>query len=213
MSANRALSGPSALKSRRTRSGAALACGAAAFLSPLGRLAHPRVVPVQPFSAHQARHALARGAHTGAPQLGEDLRSAVDAAAGGVYLGDLRRQLGVAPVARAGRPSSPRVVSLPGDLERGAHLRDRPCALVEHDESELGPLRLRAYSCLLAKKALAFKSISFSRLSRSTSRRSLRFSSATLKGLSSGDACAASALLTQSDMLPASQPSSLAISA
>ncbi len=50
MSANRALSGPSALKSRRTRSGAALACGAAALLSPLGRLAHPRVVPVRPLS-------------------------------------------------------------------------------------------------------------------------------------------------------------------
>lgn len=50
MSANRALSGPSAPKSRRTGSGAALACGAAAFLSPLGRLAHPRVVPARPFS-------------------------------------------------------------------------------------------------------------------------------------------------------------------
>ena len=42
--------------------------------------------------AHQARRALARGAHAGAPQLGEDLRGAVDAAAGGAYLGDLRRQ-------------------------------------------------------------------------------------------------------------------------
>lgn len=50
MPANRALSGPSAPKSRRTRSGAALACGAAALLSPLGRLAHPRVVPARPLS-------------------------------------------------------------------------------------------------------------------------------------------------------------------
>ena len=50
MSANQALSGPSALKSRRTRSGAELACGAACLASPLGRLAQPRVVPAQPFS-------------------------------------------------------------------------------------------------------------------------------------------------------------------
>ena len=213
MSANQALSGPvrAEIAANQVRRGVGLRRGGLPL--PLGAPRASARRPGPAVLAHQARHALARGAHTGAPQLGEDLRSAVDAAAGGVYLGDLRRQLGVAPVARAGRPSSPRVVSLPGDLERGAHLRDRPCALVEHDESELGPLRLRAYSCLLAKKALAFKSISFSRLSRSTSRRSLRFSSATLKGLSSGDACAASALLTQSDMLPASTPSSRAISA
>lgn len=50
MSANRALSGPSALKSRPTRSGAAPACGAAGFAAPLGRLAQPRVVPAHPFS-------------------------------------------------------------------------------------------------------------------------------------------------------------------
>ena len=37
MSANQALFGPSAENSRRTRSGAELACGAAAFASPFGR--------------------------------------------------------------------------------------------------------------------------------------------------------------------------------
>ena len=50
MSANQALFGPSAPKSRRTRSGAELACGAACLASPLGRLAQPRVVPARPFS-------------------------------------------------------------------------------------------------------------------------------------------------------------------
>ena len=44
----------------------------------------------------------------------------------------------------------------------------------------------KAYSCLLAKKALAFKSISFSRLSRSFSLFSLRRSSAIWNGLASG---------------------------
>ena len=50
MSANQALFGPSAENSRRTGSGAESACGAAAFASPFGRLAQPRVVPTQPFS-------------------------------------------------------------------------------------------------------------------------------------------------------------------
>lgn len=63
MPANQALSGPSAPKSRRTGSGAALACGAAALLSPLGRLAHPRVVPVQPLSRIR-RAARLRGVRT-----------------------------------------------------------------------------------------------------------------------------------------------------
>ena len=50
MSANRSLSGPSALKSRFTRSGAAHGCGAACLAPPFGRLAQPRVVPAQPLS-------------------------------------------------------------------------------------------------------------------------------------------------------------------
>ena len=50
MPANRALFGPSAPKSRRTRSGAESACGAACPAPPLGRLARPRVVPARPFS-------------------------------------------------------------------------------------------------------------------------------------------------------------------
>ena len=48
MSANHALSGPSALKLRLTRSGAEFACGAAVFAPPLGRLAQPLEVPTRP---------------------------------------------------------------------------------------------------------------------------------------------------------------------
>ena len=58
-----------------------------------------------------------------------------------------------------------------------------------------------------------FKSISFSVLRRSFSRLSPRSSPAIWKGFRSGAAPAASALLTQSDMLPASQHSSRASSA
>lgn len=50
MPANRSLSGPSALKSRFTGSGAAHGCGAACLAPPFGRLAQPRVVPAQPLS-------------------------------------------------------------------------------------------------------------------------------------------------------------------
>lgn len=50
MSANHSLSGPSALKSRFTRSGAAHGRGAACLAPPFGRLAQPRVVPAQPLS-------------------------------------------------------------------------------------------------------------------------------------------------------------------
>ena len=50
MSANHASSGPSALKSRLTRSGAAHGCGAAGFSPPFGLLAQPRVVPAHPLS-------------------------------------------------------------------------------------------------------------------------------------------------------------------
>ena len=182
-----------------------LPCLAFGALGAAARRAGPAVV------AHDARHALAGGAHARLLELLEHLRGAVDAAAGGVYLGDRRGQLGVAQVVRARRPLPPCVVALPGDMEGRAHLGYAPGALVEQDESELRPLRLRAYSCLLAKKALAFKSISFSLFSRSFSRLSLRRSSAIWKGLSPAGACAASALLTQSDRLPGSTPSSRAI--
>ena len=107
---------------------------------------------------------------------------------------------------RARRPRSPRVVALARRLQRRAHLRHRPAAPVEEDELELGLLRRGPHSCLLAKKALAFKSISFSRFS-------LRRSSAIWNGLPSGAASAASAFFTQSDRLPASQPSPRATSA
>ena len=50
MSANHARFGPSAEKSRLTRSGAAFACGAAGLAAPFGLLAQPRVVPTMPLS-------------------------------------------------------------------------------------------------------------------------------------------------------------------
>lgn len=77
-------------------------------------------------------------------------------------------------------------------------------------ERELRLLR----SCLLAKKALAFNSISFSPLSLASSRFSLRFSSRIWNGLmSASSGCAPPAVLAQCDREPASQPDSLAISA
>ena len=50
MSANRARFGPSARNSRRTGSGAVLACGAAGSAALPGRLAPPPVVPARPLS-------------------------------------------------------------------------------------------------------------------------------------------------------------------
>ena len=69
-------------------------------------------------------------------------------------------------------------------------------AQVAGDELELRPLRGEAYSPVLAKKALAFKSISFSSLGLALSLRSILGSSSIRKG---SPACvvAPSALLTQ----------------
>ena len=50
MSANRGLSGPSALNSRLTGSGAAFAWDAACFDSPFGLWARLLVMPARPFS-------------------------------------------------------------------------------------------------------------------------------------------------------------------
>ena len=160
MSANHALLGPSASNLRLTRSSAESFLDAR--FSPEGRLAHARH-PAPPALAHDPRHALARGAHARPPQLEEHLRCAVYVAYLRSDLGYHRRKLLVAHRVRARRAPLPRAVALAGHLERGAHLRHRPGALVEGDELELRPLRRLAYSCLLAKKALAFKSISFSR--------------------------------------------------
>ena len=189
MSANHAPSGPSALKSRLTRSGAAFARGAAGFSPPFGLLAQPRAVPDGPPLAHDARHAPARGAHAVPPGLGVPL------------------------VARAGAAGSPRAVALPGRLERRAHLGDRPGPLVGLDERGLSPLRPRACSCPPAEGALASKGVSLSLFGRSLSRLSPRRSSAIRKGLSPAGARAASALLTQSDRPPGSMPGSRAASA
>ena len=187
---------------RRCLPGLALgALGAAA------RRAGPAVL------AHDVRRALARRALSAPAQLREDLRGAVDAAARLVDLGDLAGELGVAQVAPARPARAPRVVALPGDAERRAHLRHAPAPLAEQGESEPRLLRLGAYSCLPAKKALAFKSISFSLLSRSFSRLSRRRSSAIWKGLASASGAAAEALLTQSARLDGSTPISRATSA
>ena len=144
---------------------------------------------------HDAGHALARGAHPERPQPHERLGRAVDIPHLGSDLGNKLGQFGVAHGMRARQPRFPRVAALARHLQRCAHLRHRPVGLVEEDELELGLLRRGPYSCLLAKKALAFKSISFSRFS-------LRRSSAIWNGLPSGAASAASAFLTQSDRLP-----------
>ena len=118
----------------------------------------------------------------------ETLGGAADTAAGGVYLRDRRDRLGIAQVVRARWPLLPHAAAPPGDMERRAHLGYAPGVLVERDESEPRPLRPRAHNRLPARKAPAFKRISFLRLS-------LRFSLAILKELSSAGACDASALL------------------
>ena len=173
MPANRSLSGPSAEKSRRTRSGAESACGAACSAPPSGRLARPRVAPARTLS----------------------------------------RMMRAARVAPARPARAPRVVALPGHLERRAHLGDRTGPLVGLDERELSPLRLRACSCLLAKRALAFKSISSSLLIRSFPRLGRRRPPAIWKGSASAPGAAAEALLAQSARLDGSTPASRATSA
>ena len=114
---------------------------------------------------------------------------------------------------RAWRARFPRVIALARRLKRRAHLRHRPIGLVEGYGLGLRPLCGKACSCLLAKRALAFKSISFSRLSRSFSLSSPRGSSAIWNGLASGADPAASAFPTQFDRLPAPQPGPRATSA
>lgn len=84
----------------------------------------------------------------------------------------------VAHRVRARRPALPRAVAPAGRPERGAHLRDRPPAFAGENELELRPLRRLSYSCLLAKRVLAFKSIPFFLFSRSFSRLNLRRSAA-----------------------------------
>ena len=163
--------------------------------------------------AHYARHALPRRANPHARQREERLRRAVDAPNLIPDLGYRDGKLLVAHGVRARRARPPGVIALARHLQRRAHLRHRPIGLVGEYELELRPLRGKAYSCLLAKKALAFKSISFSRLGRSFSLFSLRRSSAIWNGLASGAGPAASAFLTQSARLPASQPSPRATSA
>ena len=162
---------------------------------------------------HDAGHALARGAHPERPQPHERLGRAVDAPDLVPDLGYRDGKLLVAHGVRARRARLPGVVALARRLQRRAHLRHRPARLVEGYELELGPLRRGPYSCLPAKKALAFKSISFSRLSRSFSLFSLRRCSAIWNGLASGAGPAASAFLTQSARLPAPQPRPRATSA
>lgn len=97
----------------------------------------------------------------------------------------LTRAINPASPRRASRARSalPRAVAPAGRPERGAHLRDRPPAFAGENELELRPLRRLSYSCLPAKRALAFKSISSSLFSRSLSRLSPRRPSAIWNGL------------------------------
>ena len=135
--------------------------------------------------AHDARRALARRALSAPAQLREDLRGAVDAAARLVDLGDPAGELGVAQAAPARPARAPRVVALPGGAERRAHLRRAPAPLAGQDGSGPRPLRPGACSCLPARRAPAFESISFSLLSRSFSRLGRRRPSAIWKGSAS----------------------------
>ena len=157
MSANHASFGPSALKSRFTRSGADSLLEAR--FPPLGVLgaapghAAPAVLP------HCPGRALSRDALAAALQDPESLRRAVDATAGLVNFKYLRRELRAAKRVLGGGRLAVRVVSLPGDLQRRAQLRHRVLAAEHRDELELSPL----HRALLAKRALAFKRISFSR--------------------------------------------------
>ena len=149
----------------------------------LGRPAPPLVVPAHPLSRMMRAARLRDVRSPERPSSAKDPGGAVDAAAGGVYLGGRRGRLGVAQVARARRPLPPCAVALPGDMEGRAHLGYAPGAPVEQDGSEPRPLRPRAYGCLPVRKALAFKIISFSLFGRSFSRPSPRRSYATWKGL------------------------------
>lgn len=203
--------GPPASNLRPTRSSADSRL--VARFSPEGRLAHARVTPRQPRSRMMGGHAPARGAHPERPQPHERLGCTVDAPNLVPDLGYRDGKLLIARGVRARRARFPRVIPLARQLKRREHIRQQTIGLDEGYELELRPLRGKAYSCLLAKKALTFKSISFSRLSRSFSLFSLRRSSAIWNGLASDAGPAASAFLTQSDRLPASQPSPRAASA
>ena len=160
-----------------------------------------------------AGHALARGAHPERPQPLERLGRAVDVPNLVPDLGYREGKLLVAQGVRARWVRLPGAIAMARRLQRRAHLRHRPIGLAGEYELELRLLRGKAYSCLLAKKALASKSISFLCSSRSFSFFSLRRSSAIWNGLASGADPAASAFLAQSARVPASQPSPRAASA
>lgn len=128
-----------------------------------------------PFAlAHDAGRALARRAHPERPRPHERLGHAVDIPSLGSDPGHRLGELFVAHGVRAGRPRPSRAAALPGHLQRRAHLRHRPIGLVGEYGLGLRPLPRKACGCLLAKRALAFKSISFSLFRRSFPRFSPR---------------------------------------
>ncbi len=111
---------------------------------------------------HDALHALARGPHPERTQPHERPGCAVDAPN---LVPDPRYRDGKLLVARgvcARRARFPGAMALARRLQRRAHLRHRPIGLIEGYELELGPLRRGPYSCLSAKKALAFKILRYS---------------------------------------------------
>lgn len=128
-------------------------------------------------------------------------------------LGAAARRAGPAVLAHDARRAlarAPRVVALPGDAGRRAHLRHAPAPLAEQDESEPRPPRPGAYGCLPARRAPASKSISLPLLSRSFPRLGRRGSPAVWKGSASAAGAAAEALLTRSARPDGSTPASRA---
>lgn len=130
---------------------------------------------------HQPRNALLGRAYAALAQLEHHLGrpvAAVELLPEGYHRA---ADLEVPLVVGRDRARLPLVVSLAGHLEDPAHRRHAPPALVGVYELELRLLHID----LVAKKALAFKSISFSSLRRAFSRLSWRISSCIWKGLPS----------------------------
>ena len=128
MSANHAAFGPPASNLRLTRSsGDSLL---KARWSTEGRLTRARDSAPSAL-AHDAGHALARGAHHARAQPHERLGRAVDAPNLVPELGYRDGKLLVAQGVRARRARLPGVIALARRLQRRAHLRHRPARLVE----------------------------------------------------------------------------------
>src|SRR5579863_5275777 len=135
--------------------------------------AHTRAQPRRP---HQPRHSLARDPLSPSAQLRMHPRTAVTTAALGVNRRPLQRQALVLASMRRRRPLAPGVVTRARNVQHPAHQCHRVAGLLRRDKRE-------PHWFSLAKKAVAFFRISrsirnrwFSRLSSTSSSRSLRLS-------------------------------------